>query len=91
MSNSLRIFLKKTGIASMAVMAGSSAISNEKIMPRPSPGGSGPLVISTWKNGLQANETAMKKIMDGHRALDAVEAGVRVVEADSGKTLKVKP
>ena len=49
MSNSRRIFLKKAGIASMAVLAGSSAISDEKIMPRPSPGGSGPLVISTWK------------------------------------------
>ncbi len=82
MKNSRRIFLKKTGIASMAVLAGSSAISDEKIMPRPSPGGSGPLVISTWKNGIQANEAAMKKIMAGRRALDAVEAGVRVVEAD---------
>ncbi|MFM8431931.1 MAG: isoaspartyl peptidase/L-asparaginase family protein [Bacteroidota bacterium] len=43
---------------------------------------SGPLVISTWDHGLAANEAAWKILSGGGRALDAVEAGVRVPEAD---------
>lgn len=42
----------------------------------------GPVVVSTWRHGLPANEAAWAVLADGGRALDAVEAGVRVVEAD---------
>jgi N4-(beta-N-acetylglucosaminyl)-L-asparaginase len=38
-------------------------------------------VISTWKHGIEANEAAWE-ILSGGYALDAVEAGVRVSEAD---------
>jgi L-asparaginase/N4-(beta-N-acetylglucosaminyl)-L-asparaginase len=41
-----------------------------------------PLVISTWRHGLAANEAAWKVLSAGGSALDAVEAGVRVSEAD---------
>lgn len=41
-----------------------------------------PVVISTWKHGLDANTAAWKILDSGGRALDAVEAGVRVSEAD---------
>jgi N4-(beta-N-acetylglucosaminyl)-L-asparaginase len=41
-----------------------------------------PLVISTWDFGVQANAAAWKILQNGGRALDAVEAGVRVPEAD---------
>ena len=41
-----------------------------------------PTVISTWNHGLPANEAAWKVIEGGGKAIDAVEAGVRVVEAD---------
>lgn len=82
MHNSRRKFLKKTGMASMAVLAGSAAIGKEKHFSPVHGRNGGPMVISTWKNGIQANEAAMEKILSGHRALDAVEAGVRVVEAD---------
>lgn len=41
-----------------------------------------PVVISTWKFGLEANEAAWKILKDKGRALDAVEAGVMVPEAD---------
>ena len=44
--------------------------------------GGGPLVISTWNFGLEANEAAWKILEAGGSALDAVEAGVRVPEAD---------
>lgn len=40
------------------------------------------IVISTWKHGLPANEVAAKILMSGKNALDAVERGVRVSEAD---------
>jgi N4-(beta-N-acetylglucosaminyl)-L-asparaginase len=51
-------------------------------------GGTGtkPLVISTWKHGVPANEAAWKILSGGGAALDAVEAGVRVPEADPNVT-----
>lgn len=42
----------------------------------------GPVVVSTWKFGLKANEAAWEVLSSGGRALDAVETGVRVTEAD---------
>ena len=41
-----------------------------------------PVVVSTWKFGIEANEEAWKVLDAGGRALDAVENGVRVTEAD---------
>lgn len=41
-----------------------------------------PVVISTWGHGVAANEAAWNILADGGSALDAVEAGVRVTEAD---------
>lgn len=41
-----------------------------------------PLVISTWHFGVQANAAAWEVLSKGGRALDAVEAGVKVPEAD---------
>jgi N4-(beta-N-acetylglucosaminyl)-L-asparaginase len=41
-----------------------------------------PLVISTWKHGFAANEAAWKVLERGGVALDAVEQGVKVSEAD---------
>lgn len=40
------------------------------------------MVVSTWKFGLKANEAAWQLLSAGGRALDAVETGVRVTEAD---------
>jgi N4-(beta-N-acetylglucosaminyl)-L-asparaginase len=42
-----------------------------------------PVVVSTWKFGMAANEAAWEVLSKGGRALDAVETGVRVVEADA--------
>ncbi|WP_207632866.1 isoaspartyl peptidase/L-asparaginase family protein [Foetidibacter luteolus] len=39
-----------------------------------------PLVISTWKEGLNANRAAWQILKNNGRALDAVEAGVMVTE-----------
>ena len=41
-----------------------------------------PVVISTWRHGIPANEAAWKILSTGGYALDAVEAGVKIPEAD---------
>jgi N4-(beta-N-acetylglucosaminyl)-L-asparaginase len=41
-----------------------------------------PLVISTWKQGVAANENAYEILRAGGNSLDAVEMGVRVAEDD---------
>lgn len=41
-----------------------------------------PIVLSTWIHGLEANRAAWGILSKGGKALDAVEAGVRVTESD---------
>jgi isoaspartyl peptidase/L-asparaginase-like protein (Ntn-hydrolase superfamily) len=41
-----------------------------------------PIVISTWNHGIAANDAAWKVLENGGKALDAVEKGVMVTEAD---------
>jgi N4-(beta-N-acetylglucosaminyl)-L-asparaginase len=41
-----------------------------------------PVVVSTWNFGLEANKAAWEILNNGGYALDAVEAGVRIPEAD---------
>ena len=85
-----RRFLSKSVLASVAGVLGLSACENKAPeIPTPQFGlkhnqnsQSGiPMVISTWDN-IPANEAAIKAIQSGNNALDAVEAGVKVVEAD---------
>ncbi len=64
------------GTAAMVAVGGAFALAEEqRTMNRP-------VVVSTWRHGLAANEAAWKILSDGGRALDAVEAGVRVSESD---------
>lgn len=44
------------------------------------------IIISTWRHGVPANEAAAAALEEGKRALDAVETGVRVTEADPNVT-----
>ena len=46
----------------------------------------GPIVVSTWNHGLDANKAAWKVLKKGGIALDAVENGVRVIESDPENT-----
>jgi N4-(beta-N-acetylglucosaminyl)-L-asparaginase len=45
-----------------------------------------PIVLSTWNFGMAANVEAWKILSAGGRALDAVEAGAKVPEADPTET-----
>lgn len=41
-----------------------------------------PLIISTWNHGLPANEETWKQLKNGKSALDAIEEGMKIPEAD---------
>ena len=41
-----------------------------------------PVVISTWRHGMPANDAAWTILSSGGKALDAVEAGVKIPEGD---------
>ena len=84
-----REFLKKSVLASSALVAGNLIACNEatkeenkssKTKPKK------PVVISTWKHGIAANEAAWKVLSNKGKALDAVEQGVSVSEADPNVT-----
>ncbi|MCA9211640.1 MAG: N(4)-(beta-N-acetylglucosaminyl)-L-asparaginase [Planctomycetales bacterium] len=46
-----------------------------------------PLIISTWPFGKPGNEVALKTVEAGKSTLDAVEAGIRHVEASGNQTV----
>jgi N4-(beta-N-acetylglucosaminyl)-L-asparaginase len=77
MSATRRSFLKTTtlGIAGLGLVKYTSAglLSWQNNIP---------VIISTWRHGLPANEAAWEILSKGGYALDALEAGVRVSEAD---------
>ncbi len=62
---------------------GGVALSGSGALARPMESGKElPVVVSTWNFGMAANEAAWKILEDGGYALDAVEAGARIPEAD---------
>jgi N4-(beta-N-acetylglucosaminyl)-L-asparaginase len=70
----------KISAATASVVAISKSVFARNIPAKPSP--NFPIVISTWGFGVAANQEAWKTLQTGGRALDAVEAGVRIPEAD---------
>lgn len=56
--------------------------SPEAAQSTPSASPSTPMILTTWDHGVAVNETAMRLLTAGRSALDAVEAGVSVSEAD---------
>lgn len=78
--NSRRKFLKTAALTSGVLMLdGVEAAAN--ILDEPKTGVK-PLVLSTWRFGLQANAEAWKTLSAKGKALDAVENGVKIIEAD---------
>ncbi|MFK7981569.1 MAG: N(4)-(beta-N-acetylglucosaminyl)-L-asparaginase [Saprospiraceae bacterium] len=79
-----RKFIHRSALSSLlaAIGLGSTACaSEEKATPTTTNVITKPTVIATWERRT-ANQTAWNVIKNGGRALDAVEAGVRVLEAD---------
>jgi len=74
-----RKFLVNSIIGSTSIIASCKTAASAATIPAVA---GKPVVISTWDFGKAANAEAWKILEKGGRALDAVEAGVRVPEAD---------
>lgn len=80
---SRRNFLRLSALATAGFAAG-KARALSYLGPTGS-GNKGPVILSTWRYGVPANKAAWEVIQKGGQALDAVETGVRVTEADPGE------
>ncbi len=67
-----------------SVLSSATLIIQKKIsaLPRIRTQGANPVVISTWAPNVKANAEAWRVLEKGGRSLDAVEAGVKIPEAD---------
>ncbi len=73
-----RKFLKTSALASAALLV--NACSTDK--PKANTKVNKPIVLSTWRFGIEANQAAWAILSKNGKALDAVEAGVMVPEGD---------
>lgn len=78
--NSRRKFIKASSWGMSLLAFHRSALAN--LLPVSKPAPIKPIVISTWDFGIPANQAAWQILSKGGKALDAVEAGARVPEAD---------
>lgn len=81
--NDRRKFLKTAALSAAVLsldgISSTAARAAATVKPKP---GQKPIVVSTWDFGRAANAAAWEILKKGGRALDAVEAGVKVPEAD---------
>ncbi len=77
-----RDFLKTAAMATAA--AALPSLADEIVSQKESfsTKGTKPIVLSTWNFGLQANVAAWEVLKNNGKALDAVEAGVKIPEGD---------
>ncbi|MBY0478578.1 MAG: N(4)-(beta-N-acetylglucosaminyl)-L-asparaginase [Chitinophagaceae bacterium] len=73
-----RKFIQLTGLTSAFIST--SSFAGRKALVK------GPIVLSTWAPNVKANKAAWDILSKGGRALDAVEAGVMIPEADPTDT-----
>ena len=75
-----RKFVKISAVGSAAVVLDSCT--NTNAQTNVSITKTKPIVVSTWKPGLTANKEAWKVLNKSGKSLDAVEAGVKIIESD---------
>jgi N4-(beta-N-acetylglucosaminyl)-L-asparaginase len=80
-----RNFLSVGSLSALLGLSASSCETQKERKQNPNSAAGGPVVLSTWKQ-LKANEAAIAVIEKGGSALDAVEAGVKIPEADPNDT-----
>ena len=80
--SSRRNFLRISALGASFLLTQNSSISRSILSPPITLVERKPLVISTWNHGIPANKAAWEILSANGSALDAVEAGVRVVESD---------
>lgn len=76
-----RNFIKTAAIGSVAIALNSFKLKEDEI-PFSQGKVNKPIVISTWNFGVKANGAAWEILKNNGRALDAVEAGVKIPEGD---------
>lgn len=82
-----RKFLKTSLIGTAALATGCSMASQEEVGKDSGevvlgPRTNAPVILSTWKHGIPANNKAWEVMEQGGSVLDAVEQGVALVESD---------
>ncbi|MBU0696662.1 MAG: N(4)-(beta-N-acetylglucosaminyl)-L-asparaginase [Bacteroidetes bacterium] len=77
-----RDFLKTTSMATVAVTLPSFGLKAAEVIKVQSVITQKPIVLSTWNFGIPANTAAWEILKNNGRALDAVEAGVKIPEGD---------
>jgi N4-(beta-N-acetylglucosaminyl)-L-asparaginase len=77
-----RNFIKTSAVATVALALNSFRSRKEVEPVIPSGKVNKPIVISTWNFGVKANGAAWEILRNNGRALDAVEAGVKIPEGD---------
>ncbi len=77
-----RTFIKASSLGTAALFTRNIKSSTIQTTNQPSHSVSKPIVISTWNFGLKANEAAWQILSTQGKALDAVEAGVKIPEGD---------
>ncbi len=82
-----RDFIKKAALGTVGISTMLSCKQSPKEQEQPIATANntppkGPVIISTWNHGLPANAEAWKQLKAGKSGIDAVEAGVKVPEAD---------
>lgn len=86
MASSRRKFLGDISAAAVALGIGNwwdKAWAREAAPPAPTPEFGGAVMTSTWNHGLLANDAGFAALAQGGTALDMIEAGARLVEADA--------
>ncbi len=78
-----RKFITTTAVAGTSLLAGSGSVAAFIPSANIRPLEHNPIVISTWDFGIAANAAAWKVLSLGGRALDAVEQGAMIPEADA--------
>ena len=76
-----RDFIKSSILLGTGTMV-SANTSLLPVNPRREYNGFTPIVLSTWRHGIAANEIAWKEIQKGRSAVDAVELGLRNTESE---------
>lgn len=76
-----RNFIKTAAVGSIALALNKFQSSEETVLDEKGRVNK-PIVISTWNFGVQANGAAWEILKNNGRALDAVEAGVKIPEGD---------
>lgn len=77
-----RNFITGAALGAIGTVIFPKLISPKTVKRNPNSKKGYPMVISTWAHGIPANIAAMKVLQSGGKAIDAVEAGVRIPEGD---------